>query len=350
MNDIRVLVVDDSAAVRAMLLRELSACEGITACSAGNVHEAEAVLEEGCIDVVTLDMGMPYMDSLSFLAGLMEKEPVPVIAMSSLAAQDRESAVEALELGAAGVVHKPGGPFSVEDVIGELEGMIRSAAVLPAGSVTAVSRRLKARAETAVWKGRLPPVHWTDGIIAAGAGEGGVPAFEALFMHLPPDFPPVLAVIHMPEDFTGSFAGRLDRLCAVHVKLASDGEDVLPGTVYLAPGGHVMQVGKQGTRRVLRIRSMHDQGGLSSAADVLFISAAAAAGSRCTAVLLTGAGADGARGMKAVRDAGGFTIAQDEATSLFFDMPRHALSLGAVCQSAPLSSIPLLIAQKNTGV
>ena len=249
MKKIRVLVIDDSTAVRRMLSRELSACEGITACSAEDRNEAECVLSEGCIDVVTLDMGMPYMNSLSFLVSLMEKRPVPVIAMSSPGAQDREAAVEALELGAAGVVHKPGGPFSVEDVIGELEGMIRAAAVLPAGRVAAVPRMLKEEAAAAVWKGCMPSVQGTDSIIAAGAGEGGVPAFEALFMHLPPDFPPVLAVIHMPEDFTGSFAGRLDRLCAVHVKQASDGEDVLPGTVYLAPGGHVMQVRKQGTRR-----------------------------------------------------------------------------------------------------
>jgi len=213
MNDIRVLVVDDSAAVRAMLSRELSACEGITVSAAGNRNEAEAVLAEGCIDVVTLDMGMPYMDSLSFLAGLMEKEPVPVIAMSSPGAQDREAAVEALALGAAGVVHKPGGPYSVGDVIRELEGMIREAAGLPVRKLAAAARRLRDGA-AAVMKGRMPPVQVNGRIITAGAGEGGAAAFEELFMHLPPDIPPVLAVIHMAEDFTGVFAERLDRMCS----------------------------------------------------------------------------------------------------------------------------------------
>jgi len=134
--------------------------------------------------------------------------------------------------------------------------------------------------------------------------------------------------------------------CTVRVKQAEDGEAVKAGTVYLAPGGCGMQVVQQGTRRVLRISAAQKMGGGKAPADVLFGSAAAAAGSRCTAVLLTGAGSDGAQGMKAVRDAGGFTIAQDEESSLVFDMPRHALSLGAVSQLSPISSIPLLITER----
>ena len=356
MRNIRVLIVDDSAIVRDILSRELSACPGIVAAgTAGDPYVARSKIESGNYDVLTLDIEMPRMDGLTFLKYLMKYRPMPVVIVSSIAVRDNQAAIAALELGAVDVVHKPGGPFSVEAVVDDLCAKIREAAATPISRLAAVSARLnmpgKSLPGNGVLKTRhvLAEVSTTEKLAVIGASTGGTIALEELFMRFTPVFPPVLAVIHMPERFTASFACRLDALCELHVKEAENGEKILPGTIYIAPGGYHMLVTASGADRIVRIKDGPKVFGQRPAVDVLFNSAAEVIGKNCIAALLTGMGHDGAAGMKAIRDAGGYTIAQDEASCIVFGMPKEAIVIGAACEVTPLDNIADSILRLNSG-
>jgi two-component system, chemotaxis family, protein-glutamate methylesterase/glutaminase len=342
MKKIRVLIIDDSAIVRDILSRELSECPEIeVAGTAGDPYIARNKIEAGDIDVITLDIEMPRMDGLTFLRYLMKYRPMPVIIVSSVVSPDNQAAIEALELGAVDIVHKPGGPFSVEDVVGDLCGKIREAAALPLPRLLAASGRLAASGSrpAGIRRTALSQIATTDRLAVIGTSTGGTIALEELFTHFTAGFPPALAVIHMPERFTASFAQRLDRLCEFHVKEAGNGETVMPGTIYIAPGGYHMLVAASGADRIIRIKGGPKVCGQRPAVDVLFNSAAGTVGKNCIAALLTGMGHDGAAGLKAVRDAGGYTIAQDEASCIVFGMPKEAVALGAACEVTPLCNI-----------
>jgi two-component system, chemotaxis family, protein-glutamate methylesterase/glutaminase len=341
MKKTRVLIVDDSAIVRDILSRELETCPEIeVAGTAGDPYIARNKIEAGDIDVITLDIEMPRMDGLTFLRYLMKYKPIPVIIVSSLVTPNNQAAIEALELGAVDIVHKPGGPFSVEDVVGDLCVKIREAAALPLSRLIAASLRLN---ESGLNQQRtrhaLSQISTTNKLAVIGTSTGGTIALEELFSSFTPGFPPVLAVIHMPERFTASFAQRLDKLCELHVKEAENGEVVMPGTIYIAPGGYHMLVTTSGADRIIRIKNGPKVCGQCPAVDVLFNSAAEAVGKNCIAALLTGMGHDGAAGMKAIRSAGGYTIAQDEASCIVFGMPKEAIALGAACEVTPLADI-----------
>jgi two-component system, chemotaxis family, protein-glutamate methylesterase/glutaminase len=337
MKKIQVLVIDDSAIVRDILSRQLSAYPEIeVADTAGDPYIARNKIENRDFDVVTLDIEMPRMDGLTFLKYLMKYKPLPVIVVSSLVSGSNQAAVEALELGAVDMVRKPGGPFSVEEVVEDLSEKIITAAAIPRSRLLAVSNRLVVKSGVTH---TLSKIMTTNRLIVVGASTGGTVALEELFTRFTPDFPPALAVIHMPERFTASFAARLDGLCQMHVKEAENGETVMPGTIYIAPGGYHMLAGTSGADRIIRIKNGPKLFGQRPSVDVLFNSAAENIGRNCIAALLTGMGRDGAAGMKAIRDAGGYTIAQNEETCIVFGMPKEAIALGGACEVTPLDRI-----------
>ncbi len=339
MKKIRVLVVDDSAIVRDILSRQLSTYSEIEIIdTASDPFIARNKIEKNKYDVITLDIEMPRMDGLTFLKYLMKYNPLPVIIVSSIVSESNHAALEALEFGAVDIVQKPGGPFSVEEVTEDLIEKIKLAATVSKARLISISEKLKRKTNVPVKK-TLSRIETTKHLIVIGASTGGTIALEELFTKFPSNLPPVLTVIHMPPKFTASFAGRLNNLCAPQVKEAVNGELVMPGTIYIAPGGYHMIVDASGSNRIIRIKDGPKLFGQRPAVDILFNSAAENIGRNCTAALLTGMGRDGAAGMKAIRDAGGYTIAQDEESCIVFGMPKEAIALNGACEITSLGKI-----------
>jgi two-component system chemotaxis response regulator CheB len=333
---IRVLVVDDSALVRKILTEELSKCAGIEVVgSAIDPYVARDMILKLRPDVMTLDLEMPRMDGLSFLAKLMKHYPMPVVVVSSVAPENSSAALRALQLGAVEVVSKPGSTYSTPDVSKELSRAIKCAAL-------SRPERLTAAATTASSKPVvLPPSHLktTRRIVAIGASTGGTMAVETVLKGYPPSAPGTVVVQHMPPYFTSTFAERLDKICDVEVREAVDKDVVAPGLVLIAPGGKHMMLERSGALFVVRIKDgplVHHQ---KPAVDVLFQSVARNAGANAVGVILTGMGADGAKGLLAMREAGASTFAQDEQTCVVFGMPRQAIALGAAERVLPLQDI-----------
>jgi two-component system chemotaxis response regulator CheB len=338
---VQVLIVDDSAIVREILAKRLEGLQGIhVAGVAPDPFVARQKLETIPVDVITLDIEMPRMDGLTFLKYLMKYDPKPVIIVSSLADKTNRASMQALELGAVEIVPKPGGPYSVDEVIDSLATKILAAAAIPAGRLRELSTRVRERYPARGHSRLLSGLATTRRLVLVGASTGGTIALEALFSRFKPEFPPALTVIHMPERFTRSFAQRLDDICPVRVKEAEDGEKVMPATVYIAPGNLHMRVEARGTDRIIRTGMGPRIFGQRPAVDVLFQSAAEAVGKNAIALLLTGMGRDGAAGLLEIRRAGGWTIAQDEASSTIFGMPKAAIDLGAAMEVLPLDAMP----------
>lgn len=330
---IRVLIVDDSAVVRKVLSEELSRVSDIQVVgTAADPYIARDRIVQLNPDVVTLDVEMPRMDGLSFLARLMQYHPMPVIVVSSLTPEHSENALRALELGALDVIAKPGGQYSLPDIRKHLVNAIRAAA--------------SARIE----RYRLPPTSQTDPVapfqlkttrkvLAIGASTGGTQALETVLRGLPVDTPGTVVVQHMPPGFTASFARRLNDLCAMEIREASGDEEVVAGCVFIAPGNRHLVIEKSGATYVTLLKDgppVHYQ---RPSVDVLFHSVAAAAGPNTVAAILTGMGADGADGMVALRRSGAHTIAQDEATCVVFGMPKEAIARGGISEVLPLQGI-----------
>ena len=331
---IRVLVVDDSALVRRVLTEELGRERDIEVIgTATDPYVARDMIVRLQPDVVTLDVEMPRMDGLSFLAKLMRHYPIPVVVVSSLTPKDSDNAVRALALGAVEVVAKPGSAFSTPDVAGELARAVRHAAGV---RVSALARTDGAPRAVAAPAARLRTTHR---VLAIGASTGGTRAIECLLRGLPADAPGTMIVQHMPEHFTAAFAKRLDQLCAIEVREARDHDPVVPGVALIAPGGRHLVLQASGAHYVARVKDgppVHHQ---RPAVDVLFQSVARGAGPNAVGVILTGMGADGARGLLAMREAGARTIAQDEASCVVFGMPKEAIRAGAAERVLPLDAI-----------
>jgi len=327
---IRVLVVDDSAIVRKVLSRELEAYSDIQVVgTAVDPYVAREKIIRLSPDVITLDIEMPRMDGLSFLEVLMKHRPVPVVVVSSVTPERSAQALRALALGAVEVISKPGSAFTVPDVAERLVSAIRVAA-------RSRPRPAEPTPTPRVFQNTLTTTHK---IIAIGASTGGTQAIEQVLAGFPPDAPGTVMCQHMPAAFTASFAARLDAASALDVREARDGDEVLPGLVLLAPGDQHMVLQRQGARYAVRVKDgppVHHQ---RPSVDVLFDSVARAAGANAVGALLTGMGADGARGLKAMRDAGGRTVAQDEASCVVFGMPKEAIRAGAVDEVVPLNRI-----------
>lgn len=336
---IRVLVVDDSAVVRKLLTEELEKQPDIRVVgTAVDPYVARDRILQLKPDVLTLDVEMPRMDGLSFLARLMKHYPLPVVVVSSLTPKNSEAALRALALGAVEVIAKPGSAFSIPDVSRQLVRAVRAAAVANVGAApTAPSAPAAPVTEAA--RTALAQVRTTHRLIAIGSSTGGTRALEALLPGLPAGSPGIVIVQHMPPGFTASFAQRLDGLCAMDVREARDGDAVAPGLVLIAPGDHHMVLQRSGARLEVAVKRgppVHHQ---RPAVDVLFHSVARLAGRNAVGVILTGMGADGAAGLLAMRQAGAHTIAQDERSSVVFGMPKEAIRLGAAAEVLPLERI-----------
>jgi two-component system, chemotaxis family, protein-glutamate methylesterase/glutaminase len=335
---IRVLVVDDSAVVRKVLTEELSRYPDIEVVgTAVDPYVARDKVVQLRPDVITLDVEMPRMDGLSFLAKLMKHFPVPTVIVSSLTPRNSEAAVRALALGAVEVVPKPGSAYSVPDVAEELVRAVRVAArarVAPPNAAAADPRGAEARSTAP-----LAGLRTTHRVFAIGASTGGTRAIEAVLTALPADAPGTVIVQHMPEGFTRSFAERLNGVCGMEVREARDGDAVVPGLALIAPGNRHLVLQVSGARYSVRIKDGPPVHHSRPSVDVLFGSVVRSAGRNAVGVLLTGMGADGAKGLLAMRASGAHTIAQDEASCVVFGMPREAIKLGAAAEVLPLNRI-----------
>lgn len=342
----KVLVVDDSALVRKVLGEEISKFSDFEVVgTAIDPYDAREKIYQYSPDILTLDLEMPRMDGLSFLAKLMKFHPMPVVVVSSQAKEGSKAAMLALELGAVEIVPKPGSQFSVPDVAHTLIHALRAAA-----SVSMDRLREQAGPHEAAAPPPVSVLKTTHKIIAIGASTGGTQAIEAVLRGFPPDAPGTVIVQHMPETFTGAFAERLNRICAMEVREARDLDDVTPGMALIAPGDRHMLLQKNGARYQVRIKNgprVHFQ---RPAVDVLFQSVATSCGPNAIGVLLTGMGADGAKGMLAMRSHGAHTIAQDEKSCVIFGMPREAIELGAVDEVVPLNQVAATVLNRvNSG-
>lgn len=338
---IKVLVVDDSALIRSLLSEIVRADAELQLVGvAPDAFVARDLIKQHSPDVITLDVEMPRMDGLTFLDKLMKGRPTPVVMISSLTERGSEATLRALELGAIDFVAKP--------KLGIAEGMQAYAeeirAKLKVASRARMVRRNPATAQRPAERGL--PIVGTEKLIAIGASTGGTEAIKEVLLGLPADSPGVIITQHMPPGFTRSFAARLDRLCRVSVCEARDGDRILPGTALLAPGGLHMEVARSGANYVARLSEAPPVNGHRPAVDVMFNSAARCAGRNLIAALLTGMGKDGARGLLEIRESGGYTVAQDEASCVVYGMPREAAEIGAAEEVLPLEEIgPALLAQ-----
>ncbi|HTP38303.1 MAG TPA: chemotaxis response regulator protein-glutamate methylesterase [Steroidobacteraceae bacterium] len=350
---IRVLIVDDSALVR-KILAELLASDGSIEVvgAAADAYIAREKIKELNPDVLTLDVEMPKMDGVTFLRNLMRLRPMPVVMVSSLTDHGAEITLDALALGAVDYLPKP--KIDLAATLGEYRDeliakvkMAANARVRALGSRAAASVQPEPKQTADAVLPRQPPhpFRTTDRIIAIGASTGGTEAIKAVLMGLPPDTPGVLITQHIPKAFSTPFAHRMNQCCQMTVYEAEDGQQVLPGHVYIAPGDQHLLLVRDGARYICRLDSGPPVNRHKPSVDVLFRSVAQQAGRNAIGAILTGMGKDGAAGLKEMRDAGSPTIAQDEASSVVWGMPGAAVEAGAAGQILPLEAISARLRQ-----
>ena len=337
MKPVKVLVVDDSATMRALISTRLRRDPEIEVVGgAGDPLQAREMIKQLNPDVLTLDVEMPRMNGIEFLERLMRLRPMPVIMVSTLTQEGAETTLQALELGAFDCVGKPASAdmaHAFDDLGEKVKAAAKSRVRAPS------SRPAPARISNFRSNGR---------IIAIGASTGGVEALITVLSTMPENCPPTVVTQHMPATFTKSFAARLDRMCAPQVTEAEDGQALQPGKIFIAPGGaRHMEVGG-GANPFVRLRDTDLVNGHRPSVDVLFHSVAATCGSRSVGLILTGMGKDGAKGMLAMRQAGARTFGQDEASCVVYGMPKAAFEIGAVERQASLGDLSRLVLEACT--
>ncbi len=336
---IRVLIVDDSALVRQILAKGLSADPDIEVVGcAPDPYAARDMIVSLKPDVMTLDVEMPRMDGLEFLQKLMPQHPMPVVMVSSLTKRGVQTTFDAMAAGAVDFVSKPASDVGrgLPAMMNELREKVHAASRANMSAWRSASRRTR---PTEFVSTRRALAESTDKIIAMGASTGGTEAITSVLSEYPPDMPGVVIVQHMPAGYTKRFAERLDEDCAMHVKEAQEGDRVQAGTVLLAPGDRHVVVRRQGGIYRVELGDQERVSGHRPSVDVLFASVAKEVGANAVGVLLTGMGHDGADGLLAMRTAGAHTVAQDEATSVVFGMPKVAIEKGGAERVAPLVEI-----------
>ncbi len=361
----RVVVVDDSALVRSLLAEIINRqpdmeCIG----AAADPLVAREMIRNLNPDVITLDVEMPKMDGIDFLSKLMRLRPMPVVMVSTLTERGADVTLKALELGAIDFVAKPkiGVADGLRQLSHDITDKIRVASKArihrpppaPASMMSTGAHAVPTAHGSAGSGAHHPPPRppapprvtlaslgrlSTEKIFFIGASTGGTEATKEVLTALPADCPAVVITQHMPPGFTRNYAARLDGLCKIRVKEAEDGERILPGHAYIAPGGLHLSVEKSGANYVARVRDGDPVNRHKPSVEVLFKSAAACVGPNAIAVMLTGMGADGATAMREMRDAGAYCVAQDEATCVVFGMPREAIAAGAINEVLPLPKI-----------
>jgi two-component system chemotaxis response regulator CheB len=335
---VRAMLVDDSAVVRKVLAEVLQAGGVDVVGTASDPLFAWERMQSDWPDVIVLDVEMPRMDGISFLRKIMHERPTPVVMCSSLTQRGAETTLQAMAAGAVGVIAKP--TMGLKSFLEESGESI--AATVKAAARANVGALARGRdAGVPVPKPAAAPTgamaQTSDRVIAIGLSTGGVQAIETVLRRLPRTIPGIVIVQHMPERFTAMYAQRLDGLCAMNVREAKDGDRLERGVVLIAPGGRHMQLKKNGGQYYVAVADGPPVNRHKPSVDVLFRSAAECAGRDALAIILTGMGDDGARGMKAMHDRGARTIAQDEQSCVVFGMPKEAIATGGVDEILPLS-------------
>ena len=348
---LKVLIVDDSALVRRILTELLSADPEVEVVgAASDAYMARDKIKALNPDVITLDVEMPKMDGVTFLRNLMRLRPMPVVMVSSLTEHGAEITLDALSVGAVDYLPKPKIDLAATlgDYAEELCTKIKAAARArvrrysadaPAANLSQVPPRYSA--DAILPKSSAPrQFRTTDRIIAIGASTGGTEAIREVLVQLPADTPGIVIAQHIPKAFSTPFAKRMNACCQMTVYEAEDGQQVLPGHVYIAPGDRHLLLVRDGARYVCKLDDGQPVNRHKPSVDVLFRSVAQQAGRNAIGVILTGMGKDGAEGLKEMREAGSPTIAQDEATSVVWGMPREAVAIGAAVHVMGLHEIP----------
>ena len=334
MSKIRVLCVDDSALMRQLMTEIINSHPDMEMVAvAQDPRVARDLIKKFNPQVLTLDVEMPRMDGIDFLEKLMRLRPMPVVMVSSLTGKGSEITLKALELGAVDFVTKP--------QLGIREGMLAYSEMIADKVRAAAKARLPARGSLPVKPATLnhTPLLSSEKLIAIGASTGGTEAIRHVLQPLPTTSPALLITQHMPPGFTRSFAERLNKLCQITVKEAEEGERVLPGHAYIAPGDMHLELARSGANYIVRLHQGPAVNRHRPSVDVLFDSVARYAGRNAVGVILTGMGNDGAAGMLKMHQAGAYTIAQNEASCVVFGMPREAILTGGVDEVVDLQQI-----------
>jgi len=344
---IKVLVIDDSALVRALLSDIVSREPDLELVGcAPDPLVARQRIKELNPDVLTLDVEMPRMDGLDFLEKLMRLRPMPVVMVSSLTERSSAVTLRALELGAFDYVTKPRVDIKsgLLEYAGELTGKIRLAHQAGVrrsrGELRALPALEPRRNADAVLPAQRGHFSGSEKVIAVGASTGGTEALKSLLSALPADCPAIVMTQHMPEAFTRTFAARLNGLSALAVKEAEQGERLLPGHAYLAPGNRHLLISRSGADYIVKLSDGPPVSRHRPSVDVMFRSAANCAGNNCLGIIMTGMGDDGAAGLLELRQAGARTLAQDEESCVVFGMPKEAIARGAVDEVVALELLP----------
>ena len=347
MPKVRVLVIDDSASVRQTLVDVLSADPQIEVMGvASDPFVAARRIAEDVPDVITLDVEMPRMDGITFLRKLMSQRPIPVVMCSSLTEAGSETLMQALEAGAVDIILKPriGAADHLAESGDRIRDVVKAAARARVGARRPTARTLDPGTKLTA-DAMLPPpsgaamARTTEMVACLGASTGGTEALREVLQALPANAPGIVIVQHMPAGFTAAFSKRLNSLCEVEVKEAQHGDPVLRGHVLIAPGDKHMLLERQGARYQVAIKDGPPVSRHRPSVDVLFRSAARAAGRNAMGVIMTGMGDDGARGLLEMKEAGAVTVAQDEASSIVFGMPKEAIARGAAHKIMALEHI-----------
>ncbi len=341
MKKVKVLIVDDAALVRSMLAEILNSHPRIEVVgTAVDPYDAREKIKQLNPDILTLDVEMPRMNGLAFLKNLMRLRPMPVLMVSTLTQIGAPATLEALELGAVDFIAKPQAGASLADYSEEITDKVL--AVAKARVRAFVSDPAPVRRSMVPAGQRLKRKY----VSVIGASTGGTEAIKEVLTTLPEESPPILITQHIPAGFSTSFAKRMDKLCAINVYEAEDGQPVRPGNAYIAPGDFHLVVERTATGSVCRLLATERVNRHRPSVEVLFRSVLNVYGPNCCVTMLTGMGADGAEAQLALRKAGAMTVAQDEKTSIVWGMPRVAIELGAIAHVLPLGKIGAFILQQ----
>jgi two-component system chemotaxis response regulator CheB len=349
MKTVRVLIVDDSASMRALIRATLEADRSkiITVVGeAANALQAREAIKALNPDVMTLDVEMPHMNGIEFLEKVMRLRPLPVIMVSSLTERGAMITIQAMEFGAIDCVAKPS-PQN-PNAFAMLAEKVKSAAGAKLHDPAPARQEVRSSPPAAPPSAKAAAVALAGKLVAIGASTGGVEALMTILSQFPRDCAPTIVTIHLPTPFTTSFAQRLDRICAPRVHEAAHGTPILPGNVYIAPGTYAhLEVSRADQLRCI-LREGDLVSGHRPSVDALFQSVARNVGAKAVGVILTGMGGDGAQGLLAMRRAGARTLGQNEATCVVYGMPKVAHQIGAVEKQAPLNAIAAEIAALTT--
>jgi len=338
MSPITVLIVDDSAVIRKLFTELLADEPDIKVVdTAVDAMDAREKIKRYTPQVLTLDIEMPGMDGLSFLEKIMALRPMPVIMVSTLTQKGAGETIRALELGAVDYISKPLGSHNYDAIAPLKEELV--AKIKAASKANLVSRSQSRKTQETAKVISFNPKASANSIIAIGSSTGGVEALRDIFMTLPANCPPIVMTQHMPEQFTPSFAARLNSLSQVNVAEAKTGDRLEEGRAYLAPGNHHLKIIRKGSAFICQLEDGPTVSGHRPSVDVLFDSVADAAGAQAVGVILTGMGKDGAAGMLKMRQLGAYNIGQSQNSCVVYGMPKAAFALGGVHSELPLSEI-----------